>query len=101
MDQAQRTNTEPVLDVEKVRADFPILQRTVHGKPLVYLDTAASAQRPLQVINAIDDFYRKHNANIHRGVHLLSQEATEQYEQARRKIAGFIIPMTINCKGCA
>ena len=90
MDQAQRTNTEPVLDVEKVRADFPILQRTVHGKPLVYLDTAASAQRPLKVINAIDDFYRKHNANIHRGVHLLSQEATEQYEQARRKIAGFI-----------
>ena len=90
MDQAQRTNTEPVLDVEKVRADFPILKRTVHGKPLVYLDTAASAQRPLKVINAIDDFYRKHNANIHRGVHLLSQEATEQYEQARRKIAGFI-----------
>ena len=90
MDQAQRTNTEPVLDVEKVRADFPILQRTVHGKPLVYLDTAASAQRPLQVINAIDDFYRKHNANIHRGVHLLSQEATEQYEQAREKIACFI-----------
>jgi len=79
-----------MLDVEKVRADFPILQRTVHGKPLVYLDTAASAQRPLKVINAIDDFYRKHNANIHRGVHLLSQEATEQYEQARQKIAGFI-----------
>jgi cysteine desulfurase/selenocysteine lyase len=90
MDQAQRTNTEPVLNVEKVRADFPILQRTVHGKPLVYLDTAASAQRPLKVINAIDNFYRKHNANIHRGVHLLSQEATEQYEQARQKIAGFI-----------
>ena len=90
MDQAQRTNTEPVLDVEKVRADFPILQRTVHGKPLVYLDTAASAQRPLQVINAIDDFYRNHNANIHRGVHLLSQEATEQYERAREKIACFI-----------
>ena len=78
------------LDVEKVRADFPILQRTIHGKPLVYLDSAASAQRPLAVIDAIDDFYRRHNANIHRGVHTLSQEATEDYEQARIKVAGFI-----------
>lgn len=78
------------LDVENVRADFPILQRTVHGKPLVYLDTAASAQRPLAVINAVDSFYRNHNANIHRGVHTLSQEATEDYEQARIKVAGFI-----------
>lgn len=78
------------LDVEKVRADFPILQRTVHDKPLVYFDTAASAQRPLAVIDAIDGFYRRHNANIHRGVHTLSQEATEYYEQARLKIAGFI-----------
>jgi len=78
------------LDVQKVRADFPILQRTVHGKPLVYLDTAASAQRPLAVLDAIDSFYRNHNANIHRGVHTLSQEATHDYEQARTKIAGFI-----------
>lgn len=80
----------PPFDVDKVRADFPILQRTVHNKPLVYFDTAASAQRPLAVIDAIDGFYRKHNANIHRGVHLLSQEATEDYEQARLKTAGFI-----------
>jgi len=78
------------LDVEKVRADFPILQRTVHGKPLVYLDSAASAQRPLAVIDAVGDFYRKHNANIHRGVHTLSQEATDDHEQARIKVAGFI-----------
>ena len=78
------------LDVQKVRADFPILQRTVHGKPLVYLDTAASAQRPLAVLDAIDSFYRNHNANIHRGVHTLSQEATHDYEQARTKVAGFI-----------
>jgi len=78
------------LDVEKVRADFPILQRSVHGKPLVYFDTAASAQRPLAVIEAVDSFYRNHNANIHRGVHTLSQEATEDHEQARIKIAGFI-----------
>lgn len=82
--------TEPVFNIEKIRADFPILQRTVHGKPLVYLDTAASAQRPLAVIEAVDGFYRNHNANIHRGVHLLSQEATEDYEQARLKVAGFI-----------
>ena len=80
----------PVLDVKKVRADFPILQRTVHGKPLVYLDSAASAQRPLAVIDAVGDFYRKHNANIHRGVHTLSQEATDDHEQARIKVAGFI-----------
>jgi len=82
--------TKPTLDVEKVRADFPILQRRVHDKPLVYFDTAASAQRPLAVIDAIDSFYRNHNANIHRGVHTLSQEATQDYEQARLKIAGFI-----------
>ena len=82
--------TGPTLDVEKIRRDFPILQRTVHDQPLVYLDTAASARRPLAVINAIDGFYRNHNANIHRGVHTLSQEATELYEQARIKTAGFI-----------
>ena len=90
MNQTERSTIEPVLDVQSVRADFPILQRTVHGKPLVYFDTAASAQRPNAVINAIDSFYRNHNANIHRGVHLLSQEATEDYEQARLKVAGFI-----------
>ena len=82
--------TDAALDIEKVRADFPILERTIHGKPLVYLDTAASAQRPAAVIDAVGDFYRNHNANIHRGVHLLSQEATEDYEQARTRIADFI-----------
>ena len=90
MNQSVQIAVSPLLDIEKIRADFPILQRTVHGKPLVYLDTAASAQRPLAVINAIDSFYRNHNANIHRGVHTLSQEATEDYEQARLKVAGFI-----------
>ena len=78
------------LDVGKIRADFPILQRQVHGKPLVYFDTAASAQRPLAVIEAVDGFYRNHNANSYRGVHTLSQEATEDHEQARAKIAQFI-----------
>jgi cysteine desulfurase/selenocysteine lyase len=78
------------LDVQKVREDFPILTRHVHGKPLVYFDTAASAQRPLAVIEAIESFYRLHNANVHRGVHLLSQEATDLYEAARRSLTGFI-----------
>jgi len=80
----------PGLDINKVRADFPVLQRTVHGKPLVYFDTAASAQRPLKVIDTVDDFYRNHNANMHRGAHTLSQEATDLYEQARIKTAKFI-----------
>jgi cysteine desulfurase/selenocysteine lyase len=90
MDQIVPDSAGQKLDVEQVRSHFPILKRMVHGKPLVYLDTAATAQRPLAVINAVDSFYRNHNANIHRGVHTLSQEATEYYEQARVKTAGFI-----------
>ncbi len=77
-------------DVSRIRQDFPILSREVHGKPLVYLDTAASAQRPLAVIEAVEDFYKNHNANVHRGVHLLSQEATDLYEQARLDLARYI-----------
>jgi cysteine desulfurase/selenocysteine lyase len=77
-------------NVEQVRSDFPVLTRKVHGKPLVYFDTAASAQRPAAVIEAIDDFYRQHNANVHRGVHSLSQEATDLYEGGRKKLADFI-----------
>jgi len=80
----------PAFDVQRVRADFPILQRTVHGKPLVYLDSAASAQRPQAVIDAVSRFYSEHNANIHRGVHTLSQEATDAYEGARDRVARFI-----------
>lgn len=90
MDKSVSVANDCGIDIEKVRAGFPILQRTVHGKPLVYLDTAASAQRPSAVIDAVDAFYRNHNANIHRGVHLLSQEATDDYEQARARIAAFI-----------
>ncbi len=78
------------LDIARIRADFPILQREIHGKPLVYLDTAASAQRPRQVIDAVSNFYAEHNANIHRGVHQLSQEATDLYEGARDTLARFI-----------
>ena len=83
--QPQRT-----FQAEKIREDFPNLDRKIHGKPLVYFDTASSAQRPLAVIEAVDNFYREHNANVHRGVHTLSQEATDLYEAGRRKLAEFI-----------
>ncbi len=75
-----------MFDVNKIRADFPILQRTVNGAPLVYLDNAATSQTPQQVIDVIVKYYSEYNANIHRGVHTLSQEATDAYEQARLKI---------------
>jgi cysteine desulfurase/selenocysteine lyase len=77
-------------NVEKIRKDFPILQRRIHGKPLVYLDNAATTQKPRQVISAICKYYEKHNANVHRGVHTLSAEATDMVEKARDKIAAFI-----------
>ena len=86
----RETTIHSALDIDRVREDFPILSRQVHGKPLIYLDTAATAQRPNCVIEATADFYRSYNANIHRGVHLLSQEATESYEAARGKLAGFL-----------
>jgi len=74
------------LDITQIRADFPILQRQVNGQPLVYLDNAATSQTPLDVIDAISDYYKHTNANIHRGVHALSQEATDEFEAARQKI---------------
>jgi len=80
----------PRFDVERVRRDFPILSRTVYGKPLVYLDSAASAQKPTAVIEAIAEAYRTAYSNVHRGVHYLSAEATVAYEEARRKAARFI-----------
>ncbi len=79
-----------MFDVETIRKDFPILERTVHGKPLVYLDNAATTQKPRQVIEALVDYYENHNANIHRGLHTLAEEATEAYEGARMKVARFI-----------
>jgi cysteine desulfurase/selenocysteine lyase len=75
-----------MFDVAKIRKDFPILNREVNGKPLIYLDNAATSQTPQQVIDAIVDYYSNYNANIHRGVHTLSQEATDLYEEARKKI---------------
>ena len=81
---------EPRFDVTSLRREFPILARTVNGKPLAYLDNGASAQRPLAVIDAVDEYERRHHANIHRGVHTLSQEATALYESARDRLVDFI-----------
>jgi cysteine desulfurase / selenocysteine lyase len=83
------TGREP-LDVTAIRRDFPILARRVHDKPLVYLDNAATSQKPRQVIQALVDYYEQTNANIHRGLHTLAEEATEAYEAARAKAARFI-----------
>jgi len=77
-------------DVNALRRQFPVLARTVHGKPLAYLDNGASAQRPNAVIDAVDDYERRHHANVHRGVHTLSQEATTLFEGARDKLLRFI-----------
>ncbi|HLQ06512.1 MAG TPA: cysteine desulfurase [Nitrososphaerales archaeon] len=81
--------TEP-LDVERVRADFPILKREVHGKKLVYLDNAATTQKPQSVIDALVDYYSRYNSNVHRSVHTLGEEATAAYEASREKTAKFV-----------
>ena len=85
-----RTATRPAYDVERVRRDFPILNTTVNGHALVYLDSAASAQRPLQVLRAVEDYETHSHANVHRGVHALSQAATAAYEGARERVRRFI-----------
>lgn len=78
------------LDPETLRKDFPILERTINGKPLVYFDNAASSQKPRQVVEAMRDYYYRHHANVHRGAHTLASEATSLYEAARTKVARFI-----------
>jgi len=83
-----------MLDPYKIRLDFPILNRKVNGHPLIYFDNAATSQKPKQVIEAVKDFYENHNANVHRAVHTLSQEASELYEKAHEEVAQFI-----NAKG--
>ncbi len=82
--------TTDILDIQKIRADFPILNREINGKPLVYFDNGATAQKPQQVIDIINNYYQLENANIHRGIHTLSQEATDAYEKARVTIQHFI-----------
>jgi cysteine desulfurase/selenocysteine lyase len=79
------------LDVETIRRDFPVLKREVHpGVPLIYLDSTATTQKPNQVIQAMDDYYRNNNSNVHRGIHTLAEEATAAYEAARQRVAQFI-----------
>jgi len=85
-----RAPAAPTFDVKRIREDFPILKEKVHGKPLVYLDNAATAQKPAQVIEAILRFYARDCSNVHRGVHLLSERATEAYEGVRSKIQRFL-----------
>lgn len=87
---AEYVSSEKVYDVEKIRNDFPILKIMVHGKPLVYLDNAATTQKPQYVIDKANNYYKKYNANIHRGVHALSQEATEAFEESRIIVKKFI-----------
>ncbi len=82
--------SDPGFPVEEYRQDFPILSRTVRDKPLVYLDNAATSQKPQQVIDALDDYYHDYNSNIHRGVHTLSELATDKYETSRGKVKDFI-----------
>ena len=87
---SQAAAVAPPLAVERIRADFPILQRTVRGRPLVYLDSAATAQKPRAVLDALARYYADGNANIHRGVYVLSEEATAAYDAAREKVRGFL-----------
>ena len=84
------SKTAKALDVQALRGDFPILSRMVNGKPLVYLDNAATTQKPRSVIQSLVDYYENYNANVHRGVHTLSMEATDMTEAARKKVADFI-----------
>ena len=85
------TQLPGLLDTEAIRKDFPILDRTVHDdQGLVYLDNAATSQKPRQVLDALQEYYERHNANVHRGVHVLAEEATALYEGARDKVAGFV-----------
>ncbi len=79
-----------VFDTERIRSDFPALHQAVHGQPLVYLDNAATTQKPLKVIEVLDSYYRNDNANVHRGVHALSERATAAYEAAREKVRKFL-----------
>ena len=87
---AARPAESPMFDVQRVRDDFPILRQKVRGKPLVYLDNAATAQKPRAVLDALQHYYAADNANVHRGVHLLSERATQDYEDARARIRGFL-----------
>ena len=79
-----------MININKIRNDFPILSKKINGHQLVYLDNAATTHKPRSVINSLVDFYENYNSNVHRGVHTLSMEATDQFEEARQKISSFI-----------
>ena len=79
-----------IIDSDQLRQDFPILNQTVHDEPLVYLDNAATTQKPIQVLQALENYYKTDNANVHRGVHTLAERATVAYEAVRQKVAEFI-----------
>ncbi|MCH7488265.1 MAG: cysteine desulfurase [Chloroflexi bacterium] len=85
------------LDIQRIRADFPILKREVHGRPLVYFDNAATTQKPQAVIDALVEYYSTYNANIHRGIHALAEEATARYEATRQSVADFIGAPSADC----
>src|SRR5947209_6243126 len=82
--------TPPALDVDRIRKDFPILDRITHGRPMVYLDSANTSQKPRQVIDAMTEFYERHNANLYRAVYTIAEEATAMFEAAREKLARFV-----------
>ena len=87
---APSAGPRPSFDVGRIRADFPILKQTIHGKPLIYFDNGATSQKPRAVLDAINNYYETLNANVHRGAHRLSELATEAYEDARVKIQKFL-----------
>src|SRR5438445_5646960 len=80
-------------NIQEIREDFPILKRKINGRPLIYFDNASSSQKPIQVINALNNFYSNYNSNIHRSIHTLGEEATEAYEKVREKVASFVNAM--------
>src|SRR5574341_1279434 len=89
-DQGPGKKEQTAMVLETVRNNFPILSRTVHGKPLIYLDSAATSQKPRRVIDALVRYYSEYNANVHRGIYEIAEEATRRYEESRAKIAAFI-----------
>src|SRR5471032_885467 len=85
------------IDWSALRKDFPLLRQKVHGKPLIYFDNAATSQKPRIVIEALNDYYERYNANVHRGLHSLAERATKEYERARERIAKFINAPSPEC----
>src|SRR5919198_2924635 len=90
MDEMATTEQLPTLDAHALRGDFPIFEHPIHGKPLAYLDSASSTQKPRQVLDAMREFYETSYANVHRGVYDLAARATAAYEEARDKVRGFV-----------